>query len=137
MIDSHFLLEVQLIRALHGVSGEEESTTQFLSETSTFSIDSPNINNSPVLELDNSPNCIQENLIEESMSANGHQDNVDILIPSLNVYSQSPKLVSSIQTMVKRNSFHPAPTCQPLIVDLQEEAVCDKQPHAATFVHCQ
>ena len=65
------------------------------------------------------------------MSANGHQDNVDILIPSSSVYSRSPKLVSAVQTVVKQKSFHQAPICKPLVVDLQEEAISDKQPHSS------
>jgi hypothetical protein len=103
MIDSHFLL------ALDSLAEE--------------GVDSPD-NNFPVLELDDSPQYVEENVVEETMSASRHQDNVDVVIPSSTMlYSRSPKLVSVVQKEVKRSSFREAPICQPLIVNLQEETI--------------
>lgn len=119
LIDSSFLSEVQPIPALHFLVGEEDSATE---KNSTLNLDSPKIENFPVLEMIGNPNYVEEDLIEETTNASGRQDSVDVLIPSSSVYSRSPKLVSAVQTVVKPDSFHQAPICKPLIVDLQKEA---------------
>ena len=111
------------------LAGEEEIASQFLPKTIAFNVDGPD-NNTPILELDNYPNYVQEKLVDETMSTCEHKDNVDIRIPSTSMtllYSRSPKLVAAIRTKVEQTLFHEASLCQPLVVDLPEEAIRDKR----------
>ena len=110
------LLEVQQTPVLCSSTRDDEKTTQLLPET-TFNADSLD-NNFPVLELDGSPNSVEEVLIKETMSYTEHKDNVDILVPSLSIYSRSAKSVSAIQTVMKCKSFHETPIYKPFIVDV-------------------
>lgn len=111
------------------LAGGEDIASQFVPKTIPFNVDDSD-NNFSVLELDDYPNYVQENLVEETMSACGHKDDVDILIPSTSMlYSRSPKLVPAIQTEVEQKFFHEAPICQPLVIDLQKVAIRDKQSH--------
>ena len=111
------------------LAGEEEIASRSLPKTIAFNVNGPD-NNTPILELDDYPNYVQEKLVDKTMSTCEHKDNVDIHIPSTSMtllYSRSPKLVSAIRTEVEQTLFHKAPLCQPLIVDLPEEAIRDKQ----------
>ena len=115
------------------IAGEEEIASRFVPKTIAFNVDGPD--NAPILELDDHPNYVQEKFVDETMSTCEHKDNVDIHIPSTSMtllYSRSPKLVSAIRTEVKQTLFHEAPLCQPLVVDLPEEAIRDKQSQCAS-----